>query len=101
MSGHGPDATTWEKATQADTSKPAVLEGTMAFMFETRAVIRPTRYALESPLLQHDYARVWQELRRHFAPARAAAPAGASPGATGTRAARSSGRVRARKRSRR
>jgi len=97
MSGHGPDAATWERATHADTSKPAVLEGTMAFMFETRALIRPTRYALETPLLQRDYARVWQELRRHFAPAAAGAAAGAAtaPGA------RSSGRARARKRSRR
>jgi hypothetical protein len=69
----------------------------MAFMFETRALIRPTRYALETPLLQRDYARVWQELRRHFAPAAAGAAAGAAtaPGA------RSSGRARARKRPRR
>ncbi len=73
MSGHGPDAETWEKATRADTSSPAALRDTMAFMFETRSVIRPTRYALETPLLQRDYARVWQDLRSHFAPARASA----------------------------
>jgi len=85
MIGHGPDATTWEKATHADTSTPAVLTDTMAFMFETRAVIRPTRYALESPLLQRDYARVWEDLRKHFTP---------PPAAGGTR-------PRARKRSRR
>jgi homogentisate 1,2-dioxygenase len=101
MSGHGPDAATWERATHADTSKPAVLEGTMAFMFETRAVIRPTRYALETPLLQRDYAHVWQELRRHFAPSPAAAPAGAAAGTATAPGARSSGRARARKRSRR
>jgi homogentisate 1,2-dioxygenase len=99
MSGHGPDAATWEKATRADTAKPAVLEGTMAFMFETRAVIRPTRYALETPLLQRDYARVWQELRRHFAPPAAAAASGATAGAAGAPRGRSSGRSRARKRS--
>ena len=67
MSGHGPDAATYEKATRADTSQPVALTDTMAFMFETRAIIRPTRYALESPLLQADYPRVWQDLRRHFA----------------------------------
>jgi hypothetical protein len=44
------------------------LTETMAFMFETRSIIRPTRYALETPLLQSDYPRVWQDLRRHFAP---------------------------------
>jgi len=70
-------------------------------MFETRAVICPTRYALETPLLQRDYAGVWQELRRHFAPDSAAAPAGAAAGVATAPGARSSGRARARKRSRR
>jgi hypothetical protein len=40
----------------------------MAFMFETRTLIRPTRYALESPLLQGDYAEVWRGLRKRFTP---------------------------------
>ena len=70
MSGHGPDAATYEQAVRADTSQPQRLADTMAFMFETRAVIRPTRYALESPLLQRDYGRVWSGLRKHFTPAR-------------------------------
>src|SRR5256885_12110189 len=61
MSGHGPDAATYEKALAADTSKPVHLTDTMAFMFETRTVIRPTRYALETPLLQRDYAQVRSE----------------------------------------
>ena len=98
MSGHGPDAATWEKATRADTSKPAALEATMAFMLETRAVIRPTRYALETPLLQRDYARVWQELRRHFAPPPAAAPSRATADAA-AHGRRSAARRQARKRS--
>jgi homogentisate 1,2-dioxygenase len=85
MSGHGPDAATWEKATRADTSKAAALTDTMAFMFETRALIRPTRYALESPLLQSDYAQVWRGLKRHFAPP---PPAAAAAGAVAPRAAR-------------
>jgi homogentisate 1,2-dioxygenase len=86
MSGHGPDAATWEKATRADTSTPAALTDTMAFMFETRAVIRPTRYALETPLLQRDYAQVWQELRRHFAPPATAALPSVRAGASAARA---------------
>ena len=73
MTGHGPDAATWEKATRADTRRPTALTDTMAFMFETRAVIKPTRYALETPLLQADYARVWRGLKRQFDP-RSAAP---------------------------
>ena len=66
MSGHGPDAQTFEKASRADTSKPDVITDTMAFMFETRAVWRPTRQALEAAELQDDYFRCWQGLEKHF-----------------------------------
>jgi homogentisate 1,2-dioxygenase len=41
---------------------------TMAFMFETRCVLRPTRHALQSAQLQDDYFRCWQGLRKHFDP---------------------------------
>jgi homogentisate 1,2-dioxygenase len=68
MSGHGPDAETFEKASAADTSKPHVIEDTMAFMFETRFVLRPTRHALQSAQLQHEYYRCWQDLKKHFDP---------------------------------
>ena len=69
MSGHGPDAGTFEKASRADTSKPDYIRDTMAFMFETRCVIRPTRYALESSQLQAEYFECWQGLRKRFDPA--------------------------------
>jgi homogentisate 1,2-dioxygenase len=68
MSGHGPDAATFEKASAADATQPHHVTDTMAFMFETRTVIRPTRFALESPQLQPDYAQCWQGLRSHFTP---------------------------------
>jgi homogentisate 1,2-dioxygenase len=68
MSGHGPDASTFEKASQADLSKPDVISGTMAFMFETRAVIQPTRQALNSPTLQLDYQDCWRGLQANFNP---------------------------------
>ena len=70
MSGHGPDAETFEKASAADTSKPHYVTDTMAFMFETRAVIQPTRYALETAQLQHEYFRCWQGLKKNFDPSR-------------------------------
>jgi homogentisate 1,2-dioxygenase len=70
MSGHGPDAETFEKASRADTRKPDYIRDTMAFMFETRHVIRPTRFALESPQLQADYFQCWQGLKRNFDPSR-------------------------------
>ena len=68
MSGHGPDAATFAKASRADTSRPVRVADTMAFMFETRTVIHPTRYALKSPLLQKNYDAVWQGLQKHFTP---------------------------------
>jgi len=68
MTGHGPDAETFTKASNADTSKPDYVKDTMAFMFETRCVIRPTRFALESAQLQAEYFQCWQGLAKHFDP---------------------------------
>lgn len=68
MTGHGPDAGTFEKATNADTRKPDYIRDTMAFMFETRCVIRPTRFALEAAELQAEYYQCWQGLKRNFDP---------------------------------
>jgi len=80
MSGHGPDAATFEKASRADTSRPLHITDTMAFMFETRAVIRPTRFALDVPQLQSDYQQVWEGLRKNFS---ATSPGGRLAGAAG------------------
>ena len=71
MTAHGPDAATFERATHADATTADLIEGTMAIMFETRKVIRPTAQALASPHLQRDYWKAWQGLARHFAPPRA------------------------------
>jgi homogentisate 1,2-dioxygenase len=68
MSGHGPDADTFAKASSIDTSVPTRIQDTMAFMFETRTVIRPTRFALESAQLQSEYYRCWQGLPKQFDP---------------------------------
>ncbi|GAB3448788.1 homogentisate 1,2-dioxygenase [Massilia solisilvae] len=66
MSGHGPDAATFDKASAADTTRPHKVADTMAFMFETRHVIQPTEYALTSPQLQRDYADCWAGIRKNF-----------------------------------
>ena len=68
MTGHGPDAATFEKASQADTRKPDYIDGTMAFMFESRNVIRPTVQALDAAHRQRDYQACWAGLRRNFTP---------------------------------
>jgi homogentisate 1,2-dioxygenase len=65
MSGHGPDAETWEKASAAEL-KPVKLDNTLAFMFETGLPVRPTRFALETKILQHEYFECWQGLKKHF-----------------------------------
>ena len=65
MSGHGPDATTFEAASNA-VLQPQKLDKTMAFMFETRLLIHPTRIAMESPQLQKDYLQCWHGLKKHF-----------------------------------
>jgi homogentisate 1,2-dioxygenase len=68
MSPHGPDAPTFEKASNADLSKADYLRDTMAFMFETRRVIRPTEQALSAATLQSNYDDVWSGIKKHFNP---------------------------------
>ncbi len=65
MSGHGPDAETYNRASSAEL-KPHYLADTLAFMFETQLVIRPTKFALESRILQHEYFECWQGLKKNF-----------------------------------
>ena len=66
MSGHGPDAATFEKASHADLSKPDVIRDTMAFMFETRGVLRPVQQAMDAAHRQRDYLDCWSGLKKHF-----------------------------------
>jgi homogentisate 1,2-dioxygenase len=69
MTGHGPDAATFDKAMAADTRVPQHITDTMAFMFESRSVLKPTRCALqEMPRLQAGYMSHWSGLKRHFDP---------------------------------
>jgi homogentisate 1,2-dioxygenase len=62
---HGPDADTYAKASTAEL-KPQKLEGTLAFMFESRWTILPTRQAMEATFRQGDYDAVWSGLTRNF-----------------------------------
>jgi homogentisate 1,2-dioxygenase len=72
MSGHGPDAATFDKALAADTTQPQHITDTMAFMFESRFVLRPARSALHGkPSLQQDYMQCWLGLDKRFDPSRA------------------------------
>ena len=65
MSAHGPDLDAFEKASNA-ALQPQKLSGTMAFMFESRYIIRPTKFAMETSQLQQEYFEVWQRLKKNF-----------------------------------
>ena len=65
MSAHGPDLDAFEKASNAEL-KPQKLSGTLAFMFESRYIIRPTKFAMDGAELQHEYFEVWQKLKKNF-----------------------------------
>jgi len=65
MAAHGPDRATFDKAVAADL-KPQKVENTLAFMFETRFVVRPTRFALETDALQRDYDTCWSGFEKLF-----------------------------------
>jgi homogentisate 1,2-dioxygenase len=58
MSGHGPDVASWKGASEAEL-KPHKIDGTMAFMIESRWVFHPTDHALETGALDEDYDQVW------------------------------------------
>ena len=67
FTSHGPDAQTYAKASTAPLA-PHKLDDTLAFMFETRFVCRPTKFAMDTAALQHEYYTCWQTLKRNFRP---------------------------------
>jgi homogentisate 1,2-dioxygenase len=69
MLPHGPDMDAFEAASAADL-RPRKLEGTMAFMFETRFAQTVTDYAAGLAERQLGYGAYGGRLKRHFDPAR-------------------------------
>ena len=65
MSGHGPDNDAFEAGSGA-ANAPQYLADTLTIIFETQLVIKPTRFALETELLERDYYRHWQGLKKNF-----------------------------------
>jgi homogentisate 1,2-dioxygenase len=65
MSAHGPDAASHAKAVAA-TLEPHKIENTLAFMFESRWVLRPSAFALDTPALQADYDACWRNFPKTF-----------------------------------
>lgn len=67
MASHGPDRTSYEAAISSDLV-PHKIERTMAFMFESRFMFRPTRFAAEAPFAQSDYDTCWDGFRKAQVP---------------------------------
>ena len=65
LSAHGPDVATFDKASSAKLG-PQKIEHTLAFMWESRYVFRPTRFALSAPQLQKDYDKVWDGFKKLY-----------------------------------
>jgi len=63
MQPHGPDLPTFDKGTQSELA-PHRLSNSLAFMWESRWVFRPTKHALQAPQLQKDYDQVWDGFRK-------------------------------------
>jgi len=59
MSSHGPDVATWQAASD-EAMVPRRIEGTMAFMFESRRPFLPTARAMALGELQPDYDACWR-----------------------------------------
>ncbi|RQM28025.1 hypothetical protein B5M09_000351 [Aphanomyces astaci] len=66
-SAHGPDAATFENASNADL-KPHYFDGGLAFMFESSYMMKLTDYALNCPQNEKDYYKCWQPLKKFFNP---------------------------------
>lgn len=69
MAAHGPDHASHDLAVSA-TLQPHKIEDSMAFMFESRHPLRPTRWATETALLQDDYDQCWQGFAKARLPLR-------------------------------
>ena len=68
MLPHGPDQNAFARASSA-TLQPHKLEGTMAFMFETRFAQKVTAWAAGIAELQRDYGTYGAALTKRFDPA--------------------------------
>ena len=65
LQGHGPDLPTFEKASTAELV-PHRIGNALAFMWESKYVFRPTKFALAAPQLQKGYDAVWDGFKKRF-----------------------------------
>ena len=65
LARNGVPTTVYERGSSVNL-EPQYLDNTMVFLFETQLPIRPTKWALETELLERDYYKHWQGLKKHF-----------------------------------
>ena len=70
MTPHGPDAESYAANVKNPCDKPTKFDGGLAFMFESSAMCKVSRYALECQQREVDYARCWDG----FPPPRCSSP---------------------------
>ena len=66
MTPHGPDAKTFEGASNAELKPQRIADGTQAFMFESSMSLKTSPWAQGQ--VQKDYHVAWQALEVHFDP---------------------------------
>ena len=65
LQGHGPDLATFEKASAAELL-PHKIGNALAFMWESKYIFRPTKFALAAPQRQKGYDAVWSGFKKRF-----------------------------------
>jgi len=84
MSGHGPDAQTYKKASVGDLRPTRLPDDSLAYMFESCYFMRLTEWALNAPT-DTNYHQCWAGLEREFSQSPAAAAVAAVNGASSSR----------------
>jgi homogentisate 1,2-dioxygenase len=67
MTPHGPDADAFRGASSAALAPVRIPDSTLAFMFESTYLFKPTTWAMNNSL-DKDYYKCWQGLESHFKP---------------------------------
>jgi homogentisate 1,2-dioxygenase len=65
MTAHGPDGPTFDKAS-TEKLEPVKFDAGLAFMFETSAILKLTKHAINSPQLEQDYLKCWEGCTKKF-----------------------------------
>jgi homogentisate 1,2-dioxygenase len=65
MTPHGPDGPTFDKASN-DKLEPFKFDAGLAFMLETSAMLKLTKYAMDSPQLEKNYIKCWDGCNKKF-----------------------------------